>query len=194
MEKIFELAITDMLNNGYAIVEDFITPHKMLQLNLELENRKVKGMTAAGTGNQIKPKYEGQRGDFISWIEEGTLGVEQDYVKLLEQFMTYLNQTCYLGLIKSEIHFASYPSGSSYKKHLDAFQIDNKRKISIITYLNNNWSVQNGGELVIYHEDKIIKILPIGGRMVCFESSKVFHEVFTSTIERNSLAGWILTL
>ena len=190
----FETIITEILENGYAIIDDFINPQLVKELNRDLEIRKSSGQfNKAGIGNLTKVIDEGQRGDFINWIENEPTGPLKEYLLQLEEFRNYLNQTCYLGLATAEIHYASYPAGSFYKKHLDSFQNSNKRRISIITYLNTDWTDADAGELVIYKNDAAVKVLPTGGRMVCFESEKILHEVLPGRKERRSLTGWFLT-
>jgi SM-20-related protein len=195
LRNLFELAISNTLENGYSIIDNFIAPDLIKGLNKELETRMFDGQFhKAGIGNEAKNINEGQRSDFISWLEKDCIGSAQAYLVIVDNYRKYMNETCYLGLTDSETHFASYPSGAFYKKHLDAFKSSNKRKISMITYLNQDWDDTNGGELKIYHNGETISILPIGGRMVCFESAKIQHEVLSGNKERRSLTGWMLSL
>lgn len=194
MQDLFELAINNTLENGYSIIDNFITSDLLKGLNDELELRMSEGQfQKAGIGNEAKNINLNQRNDFISWLEKDCIGSAHAYLTIVDNYRKYMNETCYLGLIDSETHFASYPSGAFYKKHLDAFKSSNKRKISMITYLNQDWDNTNGGELQIYHNEETVSVLPIGGRMVCFESSKIQHEVLSSNKERRSLTGWMLS-
>jgi SM-20-related protein len=101
-----------------------------------------------------------------------------------------------MGILHKEFHFAVYPQGRFYKRHLDTFQNDQRRKLSIVLYLNKNWSATNGGELVIYkqtnNQENAISILPKFGRLVVFESQVLEHEV--KPIKqglRLSITGWL---
>jgi SM-20-related protein len=85
-----------------------------------------------------------------------------------------------------------YPPGSYYKRHLDQFKKDDHRKLSVICYLNENWKEEEGGQLRIYLPDKDIDVLPIAGRLVCFRSDQLEHEVLRATRPRLSITGWIL--
>ena len=52
---------------------------------------------------------------------------------------------------------------------------------------------ESGGELVIYKEQDEIKIYPMKGRVVVFESQILEHEVLPVKRERLSITGWLKT-
>jgi SM-20-related protein len=85
-----------------------------------------------------------------------------------------------------------YPEGSFYKRHLDQFNRDDHRKLSVICYLNENWLENHGGQLRIYPDNQAIDFFPIAGRLVCFRSDQIEHEVLPATRTRLSITGWIL--
>jgi SM-20-related protein len=62
----------------------------------------------------------------------------------------------------------------------------------VICYLNENWKAEEGGQLRIYEETNQIDVLPEAGRLVCFRSDKLEHEVLPASRARLSLTGWIL--
>lgn len=65
--------------------------------------------------------------------------------------------------------------------------------LSVITYLNPAWLPTDGGELVIYNDDKDrdgIKVVPLYGTLVIFLSEEFPHEVLPSSRDRHSVAGW----
>ena len=100
-----------------------------------------------------------------------------------------INRRCFLGINDSEFHFALYEKGSYYKKHRDAFENDDSRKISVVLYLNKNWKEEDGGELMIYSEENL-KVEPRAGTLVIFESH-LEHEVLESRKDRISITGWL---
>jgi SM-20-related protein len=104
----------------------------------------------------------------------------------------FLNRALFLSLKDVEVHQTVYPIGSYYKRHLDQFKKDDARKLSVILYLNKNWTEENGGQLRIYTNDQYFDVLPIAGRLVCFRSDALEHEVMPATRERLSITGWIL--
>jgi SM-20-related protein len=88
--------------------------------------------------------------------------------------------------------------GTFYRRHLDRFRTDSKRKLSVITYLNEGWQPTHGGQLLIYRPqpdapEETISIDPLGGRMVCFDSGLLEHEVLPATRDRLSITGWLRT-
>jgi SM-20-related protein len=136
------------------------------------------------------------RGDYIHWIDEQNLTpAETNFYKQLQDFIDYLNRTCYMGIVDKELHYAVYPEGTYYKKHLDVFHKDQKRKLSFILYLNKDWDPDNGGELIIYTNtnniQKEIVVVPYYGRLVVFDSQLLEHEVkLVKNTNRFSITGW----
>jgi SM-20-related protein len=98
----------------------------------------------------------------------------------------------FLSLKDYEIHMTVYPTGSFYKRHLDQFRADDHRKLSAICYLNRNWTDDDGGQLRMYLPEGNKDFLPLAGRLVCFRSDQIEHEVLPAKKERLSLTGWIL--
>jgi SM-20-related protein len=191
--EMFETMINDLLDHDYAIMADFIPQKITSQLYQNLLLRLEDGrMDAGGIGQQNGFQKNAEiRSDKISWIdEEEANDSEQFYLDHLKEFSHYLNQTCYTGLNAVECHYAWYDKGSFYKKHRDQFKSDSGRKYSLVTYLNPEWSNEDGGQLVLHQNEEIL-ILPKGGGAVFFESDKIEHEVLTSLKPRMSIAGWM---
>src|SRR5690606_21004433 len=133
------------------------------------------------------------RGDYIHWLDKNTAPQEiLVYFNRVDQLMSYLNRALFLSLKDYEIHMTVYPVGAYYKRHLDQFRKDDHRKLSIICYLNEDWQESDGGQLRIYLPDGSIDVLPLAGRLVCFRSDQLEHEVLPAKRERKSLTGWIL--
>ncbi|HPF98349.1 MAG TPA: 2OG-Fe(II) oxygenase, partial [Mangrovimonas sp.] len=111
----------------------------------------------------------------------------------------YLNKTCFLGILQKEFHYALYPKGTFYKRHLDTFQNDDRRKLSFVFYLNDEtWKPENGGELVLYLQENTHEVpkmvYPMPGRVVIFESQELEHEVKpVLESQRLSITGWLKT-
>ncbi|MCB0388313.1 MAG: 2OG-Fe(II) oxygenase, partial [Winogradskyella sp.] len=116
----------------------------------------------------------------------------------INNLVNYLNKTCFLGILHKEFHYALYPEGTYYKRHLDTFQNDDRRKLSFVCYLNEEgWLPENGGELVLYLDENGKEtekvIYPFPGRVVIFESQIIEHEVKPVNKERMSITGWLKT-
>ena len=107
-----------------------------------------------------------------------------------------LNRTLQLGLFEFESHFARYAAGTFYARHIDQFRGDSHRKLSCVLYLNENWQLEDGGELRFYLNGdgaEFEDVLPQGGRLVVFLSGQFAHEVLPAKRERMSIAGWFKT-
>ena len=198
---LYEGVINDLLAQKYSIVDDFFSPGEILTLRNSLlskfEEDQFKKAAIGSGSKELIVKYI--RGDFILWMDEKEQEeAEKLFFAKINEFANYLNQTCFLGILHKEFHYALYPEGTFYKRHLDTFQNDDRRKLSIALYLNEpNWQPEYGGNLAIYiqedDEEKTLEILPIQGRMVIFESQELEHEVKTANQNRLSITGWLKT-
>ncbi|UZH53935.1 2OG-Fe(II) oxygenase [Salinimicrobium tongyeongense] len=198
---VYEKIISDLSEQHYSIVEDFFSPEEVLELRDSLlhkyEEDNFKKAAIGNRTNEIIAKSI--RGDFILWLNEAEAAqAEKAFFRKIKDFVDYLNRTCYMGILHKEFHYALYPEGTFYKRHLDTFQNDDRRKLSMVCYLNEqDWQPEYGGELVIYTEEDGMEIsksiYPFPGRMVIFESQILEHEVKPVKTERLSITGWLKT-
>lgn len=138
------------------------------------------------------------RGDAICWLDTNANDtLKHPFFAWVDQFRQALNERYYLGLRSEEFHFARYPAGTGYKKHMDQHRSSQRRKISIVLYLNSDWGVLDGGELCIYSPKddtaELARVLPQPARLVVFRSDLIPHEVLLSQKTRWSLSGWLRT-
>jgi SM-20-related protein len=198
---LYERIINDLLEHKHSVVEDFFSAELVQGLRnsllLKYEEDEFK---KAAIGNKLNETIEKSiRGDFILWLNEKEANAaEQEFFKNINDLVSYLNKTCFLGILQKEFHYALYPKGTFYKRHLDTFQNDDRRKLSIVCYLNNeDWQADYGGELVLYFNENGIetekRIYPFPGRMVIFESQFLEHEVKPVVQRRLSITGWLKT-
>jgi SM-20-related protein len=61
----------------------------------------------------------------------------------------------------------------------------------MISYLNDNWTAKDGGELLIHQTDANQKIAPTQGKTVFFKSNELEHEVLVTQERRMSVTGWL---
>ncbi|GAB3034836.1 2OG-Fe(II) oxygenase [Spirosoma pulveris] len=201
MSDLFEPIIDGILNEGYGLIDNFLTADEVAALASRLRQRRAAGQfKAAGIGNQQVTIEQTIRGDEIMWLDEASATADEaTFLQRVGSFVDYVNQTCYLGLRDYEFHYALYPPGTFYKRHLDQFRSDSRRKLSVICYLNSDWQEADGGQLDLYLPDAEnmtehqVTVSPIGGRLVCFESARLEHEVLPATRERLSVTGWLKT-
>ena len=195
---LFETIISDLINQKYSVVDDFFSSEEVVLLRESLLAKyEADKFKKSAIGNRVNEEIDKTvRGDFILWMDEKNANeTENIFFNKINELVGYLNKTCFLGILYKEFHYAVYPKGTFYKRHLDTFQNDDRRKLSIVCYLNeNNWLVENGGELTIYTENKELDILPLPGRVVIFESQILEHEVkVVKESERLSITGWLKT-
>lgn len=198
---LYERIIEDIVAQKYALVEDFFTAEEVLVLRQSLiEKHEEDTFKKAAIGNRVNEIIvKSIRGDVILWIDESHANrAEELFFHKINHLINYLNKTCFLGILHKEFHYALYPEGTYYKRHLDTFQNDDRRKLSFVCYLNESgWVPENGGELVLYLDDngkEVEKIIyPFPGRVVIFESQLIEHEVRPVKTERMSITGWFKT-
>ena len=201
LNPLYEKVIDGLMEQRYSIVDDFFTKDEVVGLRMALMQRYDDDQfKKSAIGNQSNEKIiNAVRGDFILWLDEANAeGAERNFFNKLNGFTQYLNRTCFMGIIKQEFHYAVYPEGTFYKRHLDTFMNDNSRKLSVVCYLNDeDWKPEYGGELTLYTEEngkEVSKdIYPLQGRLVVFESQVLEHEVKPVNKKRLSITGWLKT-
>lgn len=137
------------------------------------------------------------RGDAICWVQPGSDIARHAFFDWMARFRAVLNDRYGLGLRSQEFHFARYPEGRGYRKHLDQHRGRNVRKVSIVLYLNEGWDAAHGGELALYAltnpELEVQRFTPIAGRLAVFMSGLIPHAVLPARATRWSVAGWLRT-
>lgn len=184
--------IDDLVEQRISINPNFFDTELITALHQELVDlEKQDQLRAAHIGKQQQRSHISDiRGDAIHWIN-GKTEAQRFFLAEMRQLQDALNQQLFLGLTELEVHFAHYPPGMGYQKHLDSFQNNNLRRITIVVYLNPDWYEEDGGELEIYNGDEIInRVLPLGGTLICFVSEETPHQVAITRRERFSIAGW----
>ena len=193
MEELLDHAADRLQACGYVVLGDVLQPDLLNALYLHFRSLDEDKFKRAGIGREGDYQVNRfVRTDSIHWLE-GTHPVTSEYFALAERIRLGLNERLYLGLFDYECHYAYYPEGAYYKKHVDAFRGNNTRILSTVLYLNPNWTPGDGGELVLYQEDAVTvqeSIPPGFGRLVIFLSEVFPHEVMPARAPRYSLTGW----
>ena len=195
MVSVFDAIADGLATHSYAVSDQFLSQTEVgAILRLEPFEKGLQYLKKAGIGRHGQHQVnEAVRGDYIQWVDKKTAPPEvMVYMERVEGLMRHLNETLFLSLKDFEVHVTIYPVGSFYKRHLDQFRKDDHRKLSLVCYLNEGWEGANGGQLRIYLPAGPKDILPLAGRLVCFRSDAIEHEVLPATRERLSLTGWLL--
>ena len=199
---LYESIIEDLLQRKYSVIDNFFSTEEVEVLrNGLLAKYEEDQFKKSAIGNKTNELVEKEiRGDFILWLNEAEAGTAENvFFNRVNNLVDYLNRTCFMGILHKEFHYAVYPEGTFYKRHLDTFQNDGRRKLSVVCYLNDEtWLEENGGELTIYvdenGEEKAIDLYPFPGRVVIFESQVLEHEVQrVKHSKRFSITGWLKT-
>jgi SM-20-related protein len=194
MNEQFDLLIDSYLSGQVGIAPEFLTRELSagLQQNI-IQLQKENLMAAAGIGNKlVKDKDQQMRSDKIYWLDKNhNNSFENEFLQQAEDFITRLNNTCYAGINAYEFHYAVYEEGSFYKRHKDQFKNNDHRKLSLITYLNENWLPADGGQLQVYQNNIMQQIQPHAQTAVLFKSDETEHEVIKANRSRMSITGWL---
>jgi SM-20-related protein len=142
----------------------------------------------AGPGRRLAGEI---RGDQVRWLDEAAATPPQaPFWRALNALMAELNAALFLGLTEFEGHYAAFPPGARYLRHLDRFADSDARVISAVLYLNAGWTAEQGGALRLYAGEGYEDVLPEAGTLVVFRSDSVEHEVLPGSRLRYSLTGW----
>ena len=185
--------VDDLAECGWSQQNLFLPDALTRALAAECRQRAAEGElapAAVGRGpfSEIR---EGIRGDRIQWIEPGQAQACDQYLALMDSLREAMNRGLFLGLEDFESHFALYPPGAFYLKHVDRFRDDDRRAVSAVLYLNDDWSPEHGGQLRMYLDEGVERdVVPIGGCLVVFLSGDIPHEVLPASRDRLSLTGW----
>lgn len=197
----YEKIISDIQEQKFSIIDDFFDQSTIEYLRLSLlEKYQHDDFKKSAIGNKTNELISKKtRGDYIFWLNEAKNNPsEKAFFSQINELIEYLNRTCFMGILHKEFHYAVYPTGTFYKRHLDTFQNDDRRKLSFVCYLNPSWEEAYGGELVLYlspnGREQEKSIFPVAGRVVLFESQILEHEVKPIlSSERLSITGWLKT-
>lgn len=185
----------DLARQGWSAREDYFSQDLCAALLADMRAQEEAGkLTSAGIGRDQAQQIEsGIRNDRTLWLT-GRTEAPRRLLAQMEELRLELNRELFLGLFEYEAHYALYPPGGFYKKHIDSFRGAKSRVISTVVYLTPGWQEEDGGHLVLYHPENeaqpIRKIMPCAGTLAIFLSEEVPHEVLPPARERASIAGW----
>jgi SM-20-related protein len=187
--------VTTLADYGWCVVPGFLPEAETAALREEcLQAHAAGGFHAAGVGRGAALARSEIRGDHILWVDETNTGPTlHGVLDRFESLRLAVNESLFLGLFDLETHFAVYPPGGGYQRHLDRFRDDDRRSLTVILYLNEpDWREEDGGLLRFWPDPETapLEILPAGGTLVTFLSDRFWHEVLPANRQRLSLTGW----
>jgi len=188
------ILVDALAENGWGVTDGLIDPAQATNLRRRLRYRLKSGSFRDAAVGRVagKMRLKAVRGDRLCWLDGGRArGVERLWLDQIEALREALNRHLYLGLRHWEGHYAVYPPGACYGRHVDRFRDDDARVVSTVLYLNPRWRPEWGGQLRLYPEGhSAYDVDPAVGRFVCFMSDALPHEVLTTQRERLSIVGW----
>ncbi|MBI5329742.1 MAG: 2OG-Fe(II) oxygenase [Betaproteobacteria bacterium] len=191
----FDVLLADLAGPGWHVAPGFLTPEEIDALHDDAQARQAAGaFHAAGVGKGSAQVRGEIRGDHVFWIDESQAAPPlRAVLERLETLRQAVNQALFLGLFDVELHYAVYPPGAGYQRHLDRFRDDDRRTLTVILYLNPpDWGEEDGGQLLFWPNPDVAPqvIAPLGGTLVTFLSERFWHEVTPARRDRVSLTGW----
>lgn len=188
------LPVADCLAvHGWSVTESGLpveTLGELEQYCRSLWNTEALKPAAIGPAGvqQVVPEI---RGDHIRWLDDcPPSAAHRMYIEAMAGLQSTLNCTLFLGLDSYETHYALYPPGAGYRKHLDRFKDSPLRTVSVVLYLNSRWQPGDGGELRLHLPEGGRDVEPRAGTLAVFMSDRIVHEVLPAQRDRASLVGW----
>ncbi len=182
----------DLVADGIGVLDGFLAPAVVHHLIGCATARRARGdfkVAQIGAAARLQ-RRDDIRGDSTCWLEEPLFDAERELLGAVEHLRLSLNQETFLGLFDHELHYACYPPGAGYARHVDQPRGREARRVSLILYLNEAWHPGHGGELRVFDETGHHDIEPVAGRLVCFLTDGREHAVLPTQVERLSISGW----
>ncbi len=182
---------------GWCVLDDALPADLCAALLARATRLDREGWTEeAGIGRgQRHHTNSGIRKSAIWWLTAAD-PAEAAYLGLMNGLRDALNRRLFLGLFDYEAHFAVYPPGGFYARHLDALKGSRNRVVTTVAYLHPDWRQEDGGALQVWAEDAppdahpIAELAPRAGRLVVFLSEAIPHAVLPTHRSRIALPGW----
>ncbi|MGF6505393.1 SM-20-related protein [Paraburkholderia sp. 32] len=188
----FDIATRALAVDGWCVVSNFLSQSQTQALSTEcMAMHDAQLLTPARVGANRAATL--LRGDSTHWFQPDALSKRQQaFADRIDALRNALNRDLFLGLVDSESHYAIYPPGAGYARHLDCLRNSDSRVISAVFYLNEAWQDAEGGALRLYLADQSYHdVFPRAGTLLLFLSAEFEHEVLPATRDRMSIACWM---
>ncbi|WP_028535481.1 2OG-Fe(II) oxygenase [Paludibacterium yongneupense] len=191
----FGTMLEPFAENGFQVLPGFLDAAVCRMLDAECEALVAAGgFHPAAIGRAGGRRHDSVvRSDLVSWLDGAShLPGQAAYFERMEALRAEVNRSLYLGLNGFEAHFAIYPPGAFYRRHLDRFRDDDARTLTAVLYLNPGWPADAGGQLQVELDGGSVSVEPEAGTLVLFLSDRFWHQVLPATRPRHSITGWFL--
>jgi SM-20-related protein len=184
-DKLTDTQLDKFVSDGWLIIDDVFEPKALMALQAEsgfIDYRDA-ALTAGVRISDI-------RGDKIRWITENFFAGYY-YLQSINALAALFNRSLFAGIRHSEAHYACYPVGFGYQWHSDNPAGRDERVISAVFYLNDEWTLNDGGALEIVDKQGVHhNVMPAANRLVIFDSD-LPHQVQIAHRQRYSIATWM---
>lgn len=178
----------ELAKNGFWVCENIFDADECQVLKAYF-NENIPDFRLAHIGRgPLKTENPEIRSDSIMWVNLETESL-MTYRNVISQITEKLKRELYLPIRKTETQMALYEKGDSYSRHRDQLKNSNKRLVTSVYYLNQDWCEGDGGELLIYKGNHTEKVNPLMNQMVLF-LSELEHEVLVTNKNRKSITTW----
>lgn len=160
--------VAQLESRGWAHAANALDPELVADLRAEAQalGRTGSLKTARIGRGEALAKDTAYRRTQISWLD-GSSPAQRAFLDGAEALRLQINRALYAGLFEFEAHFAAYPEGGFYKRHLDAFtapvktstpaavlgrKAERSRVVSLVAYLNEDWRTDLGGQLALWEQ------------------------------------------
>ena len=213
--------IADLETRGWAHAPGALDADLVAALRAEAQALEEAGDTHLGRIGRAQNETRALsiRKTHIAWLD-GASEAQQRFMEGADALRIAMNRRLFLGLFEFEAHFAVYPPGGFYARHMDAFTLptasagvftgrraERARVVSMVAYLNADWSHADGGQLALWESaplgaegrpdmsqlddvPPVAELEPDGGGLVLMLSEAIPHEVRLSHAIRYAIPGW----
>ena len=220
-DAVTERLLADLEMRGWAHAPNVLDLELVAALREEARALEAAGETHLGRVGraQNETKALAIRKTHIAWLD-GASTAQQRFMQGAEALRIEMNRRLFLGLFEFEAHFAVYPPGGFYARHMDAFTLptasagaftgrraERSRVVSLVAYLNKDWASADGGQLALWESaplgadgrpdmsqlddvPPVAELEPQGGGLVLMLSETIPHEVRLSHATRYAIPGW----
>ncbi|MEQ1611700.1 MAG: 2OG-Fe(II) oxygenase [Hyphomicrobiaceae bacterium] len=190
-----EVGVEELGKAGYSVSLGLLPLELVVSLVAELRRREL--------GDELAPARIGRdsvqmlggivRQAQSSWLKDQS-AAERHFLAFAERVRLAINRRLILGLFDFEAQFLLYPVGGFYRRHIDALHGERNRVVSMVAYLNEDWTSEDGGMLALWNAggigNPVVEVLPLAGTVVLMLSEQIPHEARVAIRERRAIAGW----
>jgi SM-20-related protein len=190
-----EAGVENLGTAGFSVCSGILPRELIVSLVAEQRRREDGGeLVVAGLGRGDTQTLGGsQRQVQSSWFNDQS-AAERQFLAFAERVRLAINRRLMLGLFEFEAQFLHYPPGGFYRRHVDALQGKRNRVVSMVAYLNEDWSSCDGGALAVWAEggkgEPVAVVAPLAGTVVLMLSELIPHEAQVARRHRRAIAGW----